>query len=385
MADDLYGPFRQQLTELLTERGLLDDAWLAAAFAKVPRHWYVPDRVWVRDGERWYPTGRQADPRHWAELVYHPTEAVVTQVDDGQEAADGSGLVPTSSISSSGAVLNMLRSLDPQPGQRVLEIGTGTGYNAALLCERVGDQNVVSVEIDPALAAWARERLNAARYRPTLVTGDGELGYSDLAPYDRIIATASVRHVPPAWLDQVADGGELVVPWLPNDRALGLMWLRKGGPHQARGYIHGLETFMAVRGQRHERLDVSALWKATGDQGVTTSDHLDLADVDGHGEFLLAAALPGVTCVRQDDGWFIVTADRKSWIRTHAESTTSFGERDLVPEITAALSWWRERNRPRYHDFGVTITLTDSLSTQVIWHDHEDDPVPVSTGAADSP
>ncbi|GGP78707.1 MULTISPECIES: methyltransferase domain-containing protein [Streptomyces] len=385
MADDLYGPLLEQLTELLKERGLLTDSWLSEAFAKVPRHHYVPDRIWIRNGEWWYPTQRQADPRAWGELVYHPTEAVVTQVDDGQEAADGSGLVPTSSISSSGAVLNMLRSLDPQPGQRVLEIGTGTGYNAALLCERVGDQNVVSVEIDPALAAGARERLIAAGYTPTLVTGDGELGYSDRAPYDRIIATASVRHVPPAWLRQIADGGELVVPWLPNDRALGLMWLRKRGPHQARGYIHGLETFMAVRGQRSERLDVPAVWRATGDQGVTTSEHLDLADVDGHAEFLLAAALPGVTCVRQDDGWFIVTADRNSWVRAHREGTTSFGERDLVREITAALSWWRQRNRPRYHDFGVTITLSDGQSTQVIWHDHEDDPVPVYTGGASSP
>ena len=95
---------------------------------------------------------------------------------------------------------------------RVLEIGTGTGYNAALLlCERLGSDWVTSVDIDPQLVALARERLAANGYTPTLAAVDGARGYPAGAPYDRIIATCSVPAVPPAWLNQTTPGGMIMV------------------------------------------------------------------------------------------------------------------------------------------------------------------------------
>ena len=99
-------------------------------------------------------------------MVYHETDAVVTQVDDGHTAEDGSGLVPTSSISASGGVLSMLASLDPQSGECVGEIGTGTGFNTALLCERLGQEHVFSKENYPAVTARARRALASAGYEP---------------------------------------------------------------------------------------------------------------------------------------------------------------------------------------------------------------------------
>ena len=89
----------------------------------------------------------------------------------------------------------MLEALEVTDGCRVLEIGTGSGYNAALLCERLGSEHVTSVHIDPDLVALARERLAANGYTPTLAA-DGADGYPRSALYDRIIATCSVPAIP---------------------------------------------------------------------------------------------------------------------------------------------------------------------------------------------
>ncbi|MEV0442922.1 methyltransferase domain-containing protein [Streptomyces spectabilis] len=106
----------------------------------------------------------------------------------------------------------MLHHLDPQPGERILETGTGTGYSTALLAARVGAATVTSVEIDKTLAKHAASALQAAGHTPRLVVGDGEEGYPPDAPYDRIISTAAVRQLPQAWIDQVRPGGVILAP-----------------------------------------------------------------------------------------------------------------------------------------------------------------------------
>lgn len=103
---------------------------------------------------------------------------------------------PSSSCSQPSLVVAMLDALDVREGHRVLEIGTGTGagWNAALLSERVGDSgHVVSIEVD---ADTAHGSLARAGYRPLVVTGDGAEGYQCDALYDRLICTASVRKIP---------------------------------------------------------------------------------------------------------------------------------------------------------------------------------------------
>jgi protein-L-isoaspartate(D-aspartate) O-methyltransferase len=104
----------------------------------------------------------------------------------------------------------MLESLAVAPGQRVLEIGTGTGYNAALLAVLVGaGGRVVTVELEADLAARAARGVTPD---VEVVAGDGRLGYPPAAPYDRIVVTAGAGRVLPAWEEQLADGGRLVVP-----------------------------------------------------------------------------------------------------------------------------------------------------------------------------
>ncbi len=138
------------------------------------------------------------------EAVYRD-EAIVTKHD-----AHG---VPVSSSSQPAIIASMLERLDLREGQRVLEVGTGTGYNAALIAEIVGPRgDVVSVELDPDLARRARSVLQQAGYPVRVVAGDGRAGWATGAPYDRIIATASASEVPRAWLEQTVEGGFIEVP-----------------------------------------------------------------------------------------------------------------------------------------------------------------------------
>ncbi|MGH3495148.1 MAG: methyltransferase domain-containing protein, partial [Sciscionella sp.] len=99
----------------------------------------------------------------------------------------------SSSASRPDVVASMLAVLDVEAGMTVCEIGTGTGYNAAVLAARLGAENVTTIEIDPEIAARARRSLRATGHDVTVVTGDGALGYPPRAPYDRVIATASVQ------------------------------------------------------------------------------------------------------------------------------------------------------------------------------------------------
>ncbi|WP_326595643.1 methyltransferase domain-containing protein [Streptomyces sp. NBC_01803] len=346
----------QRLTESLARDGHFPSGWGQEVFERVPRHLFAPETVWEWDGaeRRWIPVRREHAPQRWAELLY-ARDAVVTQVDDGRS---GLGREATCSISAPAAVLNMLASLEPRPGDRVLEIGTGSGYHTALLCERVGEQHVTSVEIDASLVRRAVEVLADAGYRPHVVWGDGELGWPDGAPYDRLISTAAVRRVPPAWLEQVRPGGEIVTPWFPNYHGRGLIWLRMGDDGTAQGWFHGREAFMPVRGQRAERLDVRAVWAATRQEAVRTGTDLDLNDLDAHGEFALNVRLPGVGCYRQeaDGGWFFLSEDSGSWARLSGMAAFRYGSRDLLAEVATAAEWWRANDRPKLFDFGLTVT-----------------------------
>src|SRR5262249_17220674 len=116
----------------------------------------------------------------------------------------------TSSSTLPSLVLSMLEALDVVDGSRVLEIGTGSGYNAALLCERLGSERVTSLDIDPELVELAAERLAANGSPPPRAAADGVRGYPGRAPYDRIIATCGVPAIPPAWLAQAAPGAVIL-------------------------------------------------------------------------------------------------------------------------------------------------------------------------------
>lgn len=185
----------RNLADELTASGTLTDDW-RAAFLSVPRHAFIPEVIWREDGKTLVPLLRTDDPQGWLELAYGH-HFVITQVDDGSPHGPGLlGREISSSASRPDVVALMLAALGAEPGMTVCEIGTGTGYNAALLAARLGADNVTTIEVDPELAARARRSLTAAGHEVTVVTGDGAAGYPPRAPYDRTIATAAVQHVP---------------------------------------------------------------------------------------------------------------------------------------------------------------------------------------------
>jgi protein-L-isoaspartate(D-aspartate) O-methyltransferase len=141
-----------------------------------------------------------------------PRELFVNTAHCDQSYADRSLPIECNQvISQPTTVLLMLQLLEVLPGQRVLEIGTGSGYNAALLRELVGE--VVTVERHLQLAEIARKNLKQAGYEDVIVVnGDGKQGYASQAPYDRIIITAAAHKVPTQLKDQLAVGGFLVAP-----------------------------------------------------------------------------------------------------------------------------------------------------------------------------
>ena len=151
-----------------------------AAFGTVPRHVFLPSRSWVPDehGEM-VPIDRDQDIKRWMELAYSDIY-FVTQVDNGLTGWPDNGKA-TSSSSMPSVMLTMLDALDVGDRMRVLEIGTGTGYNAALLSHRLGADRVTTVEVDPGVAATAASSLRIAGHPVTVVCGDGAMGYAPSA------------------------------------------------------------------------------------------------------------------------------------------------------------------------------------------------------------
>jgi protein-L-isoaspartate(D-aspartate) O-methyltransferase len=203
--------------QLRAQGDLRTPAW-HAAIAETPRHVLVPTVYQPPEGVYSSCTGVQFNTAEHLELIYSTTTLVTAVVPNTCGSLGG-----ISSSTKPDLMVRMLEALDIREGQRILEIGTGTGYNAALLAHRLGDDHVFSVDVDPELLTTARQRLARLGRRPQLAVRDGAEGWPQHAPYDRIIATCSVRQIPWAWYDQLMPGGRLLVDFKPQGGNLVLL------------------------------------------------------------------------------------------------------------------------------------------------------------------
>ncbi|MER6076077.1 ATP-grasp peptide maturase system methyltransferase [Streptomyces sp. NPDC001817] len=246
--DQLLG----QLIDNMTASGSLrTQPWKDAA-ATVPRHEFLRNGFFrVVPGSSptaWAPVLEDGDG--WLEACY-ADESLVTQIAGTIKPTDIRGEImrePTSSSTLPSLVLRMLEDLEVEPDMKVLEIGTGTGYSTAVLCARLGDGRVTSIEYDEQVALRAREALARLGTYPNLLIGDGLLGENEEAPYDRIIATCAVQTVPGAWLEQTRPGGQILTTiggWL-NASELVRLTVHEDGTASG-SVLGGQVSFMLAR------------------------------------------------------------------------------------------------------------------------------------------
>jgi len=365
----------RQLVEYLAESGALSAEW-RPVFEAVPRAEFIPETVWVEsDRGALLPLRRAEDPRRWLELAY-ADDAVITQVDDGQPAAEGTGRRISSSASMPTVVAQMLAHCAAQPGQRVLEIGTGTGYNAALLAQRLGAGNVVTIEIDPELAQTARHALKTAGYDAvTVVTGDGAQGYPPAAPFDEVLSTAAVQQVPYDWVEQTRPGGLVLTPWGTDYYNGGLLALSVTEEHTAVGTIIDKASFMTLRQQRftEPRLTLTAEDDAHAVCSFTDIHPAEIANGYIAFDACIALAIRVPQCAMSyappeldADGegiLWLVDARSGSWARLHHHPdrdgpyhVLQSGSRNLWDEVHSSYHWWLDAGRPTADRWRFTIT-----------------------------
>ncbi len=368
----------RELAEEFTANGTLRSREWREVFQRTWRHPYVPS-YYPQLGS---PCLLSIDPQRrgeWLAAVYSDQTLItkVVQVPMCRTLRPGAYPLYTSLSTLPSLMLTMLEALDVHDGHRVLEIGTGTGYNCALLCERLGSECVTSVDIDPELVELATERLAANGYTPTLAAVDGAGGYPSGAPYDRIIATCAVQAIPPAWLAQAAPcaviladvhgpiGGTLAQLTVDADKVAtgrflsswaGFVWLRHTLDFPPPDLIWGPE--------------------GTPVESVTDVDPM-LLQSDSLFGFVAQWHLPDVTWVQlTDDGVSGIHLWAPDGSRASVCSTlssggfpvTQIGPQRLWDQVEQAHAFWRQAGRPHYDQFGITATPTE----QYVWYGNPD-------------
>ncbi|MBV9163274.1 MAG: methyltransferase domain-containing protein [Pseudonocardiales bacterium] len=373
VADTEWRAHAAALAAIVAE--VADPRW-AEAFAVVPRHVFVP-RFFRRDAAGDLVAIEGSDPAQraqWLEEVYSDT-ALTTQL--GQ-IDPGNTLRPLTISASSSTkptlMARMLTDLNAHPGHRVLEIGTGTGFNAALLCHRLHDGHVHSVDIHPELVTVAHARLVSLGYHPRLSCLDGAHGWAEHALYDRIIVTCGISTIPYPWVAQTRPGGLILTEALAGGHGM-LARLTVADDGTACGHFLDYPgLFMTLRQTPHRiarpaELPPEQLHGAR--HASTTLDPAVLADPafaffcqlhlgSGRSNHHVVEGATKATVVAHDGSWAQTTSG------THGVLVTFDGTHNPWQTVETAHHTWTQLGRPRPCAFGLTVTPHQ----QHAWYQH---------------
>ncbi|WP_026122439.1 rRNA adenine N-6-methyltransferase family protein [Nocardiopsis halotolerans] len=370
------------LVEAMVADGTLTDAALIDTFRAVLRHRFIPETgALTAHGTA---LNANSNPERWLAAVY-ADNAIVTRVDEfglpqpGEELASREqearerAEAATSSSSAPRVLARLLELADLANGQKVLEVGTGTGWNTALLAHRLGDGAVTSVEIDPRLAGSARERLRVEGYSPTILLDDGYGGCPDNAPYDRITSTCGVRRVPPAWMEQLRPDGLVVCPWGLLEGAGVIARMECPGDGSARASFHGGVGFVPLRSADAPTRLVRDSGQQPDEYRLTQTDPM-ASLMAFPSAFALSVMVPGWRVRRRwigtGSGVWVFDQDGGSWVRVYPYGTSWMieqgGPRSIWDEFEEALELWTDLGEPGPDRFGLSV---EADGTHRVWLD----------------
>jgi len=323
------------------------------AVCSVPRHRLVPR--WFthsRDCENWELRDGPSEEEAWLDAAYDPDRTLVTRVGTthADQAEPGTAYQGRASSSSTlpRLVLDMYRHARLSEGADVLDVGTGSGYGAALLALRLGDSHVTSIDIDPCLTAAAEARLNLIGTHPRVLTCDaaGDLPGS----YDRIVPMVSLPAIPASWLTALRPGGRLVFSLTGGSVLITAAKTPDGG---AEGRVEfDRASFMAARhghsypprhGIPQEALD--------GDGDVTFTSPYPVVDPAWGWELdaVLSLTAPGLVISSQADDQ---TGKRTTWI-AHPDGSwaraTGTGDGPALVRQAGPRRLWNDLDNLRRH------------------------------------
>lgn len=366
-----WKPYAMHLADQLRASGdLRTPAW-HAAIAETPRHVLVPTVYQPPEELYGALTDTRLNTAEHLELIYSTT-TLITAV-----APTKYGVVGLSSSTKPDLMVRMLEALDVRDGQRILEIGTGTGYNAALLAHHLGDDHVFSVDIDPELVSAARRRLACIGRHPHLTVGDGAQGWPAHAPYDRIIATCGVRRIPWSWYEQLTPGGQLLVDFKPHGGG-NLLLLERRDDRLEGQFTARYGAFMAMRQPDNPDERPPTPWQP---ECVLTRQRTTTTPAEPPGAMRFLSAVMSSTQLRQR--YTFDPQNRQPIAVRLVAADGSCCEVDLIPagngtwtvreggptplwrEIEHAYQQWCDWGQPGWDRIGITVTP----ETWAVWLD----------------
>lgn len=362
---------RRMLADRLAASGDLRSPEWRAAVEGVPRELFLQHGVFLPDeAGYWHPVPTLgADPAEWVALV-HTDQSLVTQLDDRltvDRTTEPLRGIATSSSTMPSLVISMIEALGIEAGHSVLEIGTGSGYSTALLCHRLGEESVTTVEVDPEVAVRADAALEKAGYSTWTVLGDGLLGHPHRAPYDRIIAACAVRRIPHTWIRQTAPGGVILATVGSWSYGTGLARVTVTDRGTAEGRIIGQSCFMHARSQAPRR-HFGDLADRTAYADTERPARIAPGVLDGWmPSFLAQLAAPGTEHVtaREADGQetvYLIDIARESFAEITWDGggwlVRQGGPVSLWDAVETAIAAWQRAGQPPIDAVDLEITAT---------------------------